>query len=180
MIYDIPHVKKFSQQWSHLKIQWETVHLPPQRKDGNGGSVYLSLDWLEYIQAMNTPEGFKWMIGESGTIIWGIRDKKNLGSKLNKARMPVIAIGGNKISVVDGTICKGFGRIHGMTNIDHSITPQSHPEFWHRIYCVTRIKKGISPPHDTPRGPAYMPILDVSFFKRTKALAGGDVYIKIG
>jgi len=180
VIYDIPHVTRFSEQWSALKIQWEVVHLPPQCRDGNGGSVYLSLDWLEYIRAMNTPEAFKWMIGDSGTIIWGIKDKRNLGAKVNKARMPVIAIGGNQIKVNDLPGVKGFRRVVGLSEIDFSISPDEFPWFWHRIWCVTKCRGGIcSAPHDTPRGPAFMPILNVGAFKRTKALAAGVTYIKI-
>jgi hypothetical protein len=178
MIYNIPHVKKFGNSWSRLKIQWETVHLPPQCKDGNGGSVFLNVDFLEWIAYNNSKEAFQWMIGDSGTIIWGIKDKKNLGSKKNKARMPVIAIGGNEIAVNPNAI-KGFQVVRGISKIDYSITPDNSPYFWHQIYCVTKLKHGvISPPHDTPRGPAFMPILDVSFFKRTKALAAGITYIR--
>jgi hypothetical protein len=179
MIYNIPHVTKFI--WpAPLKLQWNVVHLPPARKDGNGGSVYLDLDWLEYIRAMNTPEAFKWMIGDAGTIIWGIKDKKNLGSRLNKARMPVIAIGGNPIYVVDGSIKKGYGRVDGMGGTpNYNVTPENFPALWHRIWCLTKVRKGVSAPHDTPRGPAFMPILDVSAFRRTKALAAGETFIRV-
>jgi hypothetical protein len=176
MIYHIPHVTKFI--WpAPLKLQWNVVHLPPARKDGNGGSVYLPLEWLEYIRAMNTPEAFKWMIGDAGTIIWGIRNKKNLAAKENKARMPVIAIGGNEIEVLD--IKRGYGRVVGLRSIEYDITPQDFPMYWHRIWCLTKIRKGASAPHDTPRGPAFMPILDVSAFRRTKALAAGETFVKV-
>jgi hypothetical protein len=176
MIYNIPHVTKFI--WpAPLKLQWNVVHLPPARKDGNGGSVYLDLDWLEYIRAMNTPQAFQWMIGDAGMIIWGIKDKKNLGSRLNKARMPVIAIGGNEIAVFN--VKKGYGQVLGLSHIDYDFTPQAFPYFWHRIWCLTKIRKGASAPHDTPRGPAFMPILGVSAFRRTKALAAGETFIRV-
>ena len=178
MIFTIPHVTKFGDAWSNLKIQWEVVHLCPARKDGNGGQVYFNLDWLEYIRAMNTPEAFKWMVGDSGTIIWGIKDKKNLANKINKARMPVIAIGGNTIEVVD--VKNNYGRVAGLGLIDHDSTPQTLPMYWHRIWCVTKLKHGqVSAPHDTPHGPAYLPILDVRQFRRTKALAAGDLYVRV-
>jgi hypothetical protein len=180
MIYDIPHVTQFGSMWSILRIQWEVVHLPPQRKDGNGGSVFLGAFMLEYIQAMNTPQAWQWMVGAAGTIVWGVLDKKHPDSKLNKrARMPVIAIGGNKIEVVDGSISKGYGIVVGMKHADYNITPQTHPQYWHRIWCITKQRKSISAPHDTPRGIAYLPILDVSYFRRTKALAEGITYIEV-
>lgn len=178
MIYDIPHVTNFDSSWGKLKIQWETVHLTPARNDKAGSLfVYLDMDWLEYIQYMNTPEAWQWMIGDSGTIIWGIKDKKNLGSKKNKARMPVIAIGGNEIAYTD--LANGYGKVCGMSEINYSSTP-GIGYHWHRIWCVTKLKHGqVSAPHDTPHGPAYMPILDVSAFKRTKSLAAGVTYIKV-
>ena len=177
MIYNLPHYKKFF--WpAPSKVQWETVHLPPQRKDGNGGFVYLSLDWLEFIRAMNSPEAFQWMCAETASIIWGIRDKKNLGSSLNaKARMPLIAIAGNQIWGVDER--RGFAQVIGMAEIDYSVTPEQYPYFWHRIWCITKIRKGVSEPHDTPRGPAYLPILNVAHFLTSKSLSGGKVYIKV-
>ena len=175
MIYDLPHITSFGDSWARLRIQWETVHICPQRKDGNTGFVYLDLDWLNYIKAMNTPEAFQWMTGDSGTIIWGIRNKKNLAAKENKARMPLIAIGGNKIRVWD--VKKGWGAVQGMGRIDYSVTPGIYPELWHRIWCVTKLRKGqVSPPHDTPRGPAYLPIVDVRAFKRSKSLSAGRLF----
>jgi hypothetical protein len=180
MIYNIPHVTNFSSSWGSLKVQWETVHLTPARNDQAGSLfVYLDIDWLEYIRAMNTPEAWQWMIGDSGTIIWGIKNKKNLADKKNKAKMPVIAVGGNQIEISDQEI-NGFHKVIGMQGINHACTPELTPWFWHRIYCVTKLKHGaVSAPHDTPHGPAYMPILDVSAFKRTKSLAAGVTYIHI-
>lgn len=177
MIYNIPHIKTLGN--SNLKIQWETVHLTPACNNKAGSLfVYLPLEWLEYIQAMNTPAAFQWMIGDAGTIIWGIKNKKNLADKKNKAKMPVIAIGGNQIVV--STINKNFGQVVGMRSISYSTTPQNSPDCWHRIWCVTKLKHGaVSVPHDTPRGAAYLPILDVGAFKRTKSLAAGVTYIKI-
>lgn len=179
MIYTLPHVTEFSPQWDNVKIQWEVVHLPPSRSTkGRGiGSVFLDVHWLEYIRAMNTPQAFQWMIGAGGTIIWGVTNKKNLGAKENKARMPVIGIGGNQIDLINPYL--GFGRVVGLQTIDYDITPQEFPMYWHRIWCVTKIRKGISAPHDTPRGPAFMPILDVSCFRRQKALADGVTYCKL-
>lgn len=179
MIYTIPHVTRFGESWSKLKIQWETVHLSPLPKASQGtGFVYLDIDWLEYIRAMNTPEAFQWMCGDSGTIIWGIKDRKDIGSRKNKARMPVIAIGGNRISLDETT--NGWGRVFGMDSIHYALKPDTYPAFWHRIYCVTKLAHGqISGPHDTPRGPAFMPILDVSGFKRSKSLAAGVTYCKV-
>ncbi len=179
MIFDIPHVTNFGSSFGNLKVQWEVVHLTPARNDKAGSLfVYLDIDWLEYIRYMNTAEAWQWMIGDSGTIIWGIKDKKNLGSKKNKARMPVIAIGGNQIAYDD--LQNGYGQVQGMSEINYLCKPAGQPWFWHRIYCVTKLKHGqVSAPHDTPHGPAYMPILDVNAFKRTKSLAAGVTYIKV-
>jgi hypothetical protein len=179
MIYDIPHVTRFGSSWGHLKVQWETVHLTPARNDKAGSLfVYLPLEWLEYIQSKNTPAAFQWMIGDSGTIIWGIKNKKNLADKKNRAKMPVIAIGGNQIAYHD--LQKGYGVVDGMKTISYSQTPQNLPCFWHRIWCVTKGRGGTcSAPHDTPHGPAFLPILDVSAFKRSKSLAAGVTYIRV-
>ena len=180
MIYDIPHTTKF--YWpSNLHVQWETYHLPPRPKNIGGGNVFLTVEWLEYIRAMNTPQAFQWMCGDSGTIIWGIRNKKNLAAKINRPKMPVIAIRGNKIRLlnVDANSNPGFGIVQGMSQVNYSVTPQLYPELWHRIWCVTQIRKYLTPPHDTPRGVAYLPILDVSAFKRDKTLAAGVTYCRI-
>jgi hypothetical protein len=181
MIYDIPHVTNFGYSWSKLKVQWEVVHLTPACNDKAGSLfVYLDIDWLEYIRYMNSPEAFQWMIGDSGTIIWGIKNKKNLADKNNKAKMPVIAVGGNQISFVESSLQNGYGQVVGMKDINYLCKPGGQPWLWHRIWCVTKLKHGtVSAPHDTPHGPAYMPILDVSAFKRTKSLAAGVTYIKV-
>ena len=181
MIIDIPHVTKFGESWSNLKIQWETVHLltDPTSNKGRGiGFVFLDVHWLYYIKAMNTLPAFNWMIGQGGTIIWGITDKKHLDSKQNKARMPVIAIGGNQLMLNDA-MPNNFYKVQGMSKIDYSVTPQNAPWYWHRIYCVTKLRKAVSAPHDTPRGPAYMPILDVSQFRRSKSLQNGFTYFRV-
>jgi hypothetical protein len=67
----------------------------------------------------------------------------------------------------------------GLHSIEYYMTPQDFPMYWHRIWCLTKIRKGVSAPHDTPRGIAYLPILDVSAFKRTKALAAGETFVKV-
>lgn len=179
MIYDIPHVTQFGNSWGKM-MQWETVHLTPACSDKAGSLfVYLPLEWLEYIQSSNTPAAFQWMIGDSGTIIWGIKDKKHLESKKNKAKMIVIAIGGNKIAL-NNFENKGFHQVYGLSLPDENITPQNSPEFWHRIWCVTKLKHGqVSAPHDAPHGIAYLPILDVSVFKCSKSLAAGVTYLKV-
>ena len=69
--------------------------------------------------------------------------------------------------------------LYGMSYVDYNITPATNPEYWHRIWCVTKQRKSVSAPHDTPRGIAFMPILDVSHFKRSKSLAAGVTYVKV-
>lgn len=181
MIYNIPHVTSFSSSWSNLKIQWETVHLLTDPHDNRGrgiGYVFLDIDWLLYIRAMNTAPAFQWMCGAGGTIIWGIQDRKHLDAKQNKGKLPTIAIGGNSLILVNPDP-QNYYQVLGMTHIDYSVTPQNAPWFWHRIYCVTKQRKTVSAPHDTPRGPAYMPILDVSQFRRSKSLQNGFTYFRV-
>jgi hypothetical protein len=175
--YHLDHIKSFGESWSNLKIQWETVHLPPRRKDVAGGMVFLTLEWLEYIRAMNTPEAFKWMIGANGTMIWGIHDKKHLNNKINKPKMPLIAIGGNTLLISD--VHDGYGKVWGLPGIDYTVTPETCPEFWHRIWCVTKLRKAVSEPHDTPRGPAYLPIISPANIRCNKTLAGGEIFVKV-
>ena len=181
MIYIIPHVTSFGSSWSNLKIQWEVVHLYPLPVKKNGGSlnVFLDGDMLQYIHDNNTPEAWQWMTGGSGTIIWKVYNKKNPKAIINKrAFMPAIAIGGNQIEVEDEG--NGFGKVIGMSAINKNVTPANSPTRWHRIWCVTKLPHGqVSAPHDPPHGPAYLPILDVSAFKRSRSLHAGVTYIKI-
>jgi len=174
LIYNIPHVRQFGNAWSGLKIQWETVHAYPQPSLKNSGSLFVYLDpnMLQYIYNNNTPEAFQWMCGAAGTIIWGVFDRKNPTAKVNKlARMPLILIGGNQVGLDDADSGNKFHRVQGMSAIWPGVTPRTHPYYWHRIWCMTKLPHGqVSAPHDSPHGPAYMPILDVSSFRRSKNL----------
>ena len=183
MIIDIPEVTSFGQSWSNLKIQWETVHTPPLPKDSAGtGNIFFDSAMLQRMYEINGASAFQWMAGGSGTIIWRVLDRKHPTSILNKlAFMPVIAIGKNKLHIGNDVYPNHYRRVYGMTRDDFfTMTPETNPEYWHRIWCVTKQAHGkVSAAHDTPKGIAYLPILDPLSFRCSKALAGGVIYYKV-